>query len=180
MNGRRYKRLIFSYCVTLLACGAVRKAMGSMKIKTLTIWAGDFTAEGCQILLNFNESLDRTPCVSLLEKQHLRLITAESLWVNTCNAACGFQSWNIGCSGRRCGQEQWEAIPLAKRSKLLCSCFCCLQATWAYMARGACRHGKGRIWWSFLDGLEHPALVVWEQRSEALGFYYCNHSSASR
>lgn len=148
MNGGRYERLIFSHCITLLACGTVREAMWYMKIKTLTIWAGDFTSEaeseGRQILLNFNEILDTTPRVSLLEKQHLRLITAESLWVNTCNPAWGFQSWNIGRSGRRFAQEWWEAIPLAGPSKPLCSCFCCLRATGAYPACGACHREKGR------------------------------------
>lgn len=160
MNGGRYERLIFSHCITPLACGTVREAMWYMKIKTLTIWAGDFTSEaeseGRQILLNFNEILDTTPRVSLLEKQHLRLITAESLWVNTCNPAWGFQSWNIGRSGRRFAQEWWEAIPLAGPSKPLCSCFCCLRATGAYPACGACHREKGRT--GRVTVLPHPSL----------------------
>lgn len=95
--------------------------------------------------------------MSLLEKQHLRLITAESLWVNTCNPACGFQSWNIGCPGRRFGQEWWEAIPLAKSSILLCSCFCCLQRSWAYTESEACYQCKGRT--VRVTVLPHPAVL---------------------
>lgn len=147
MNDGRYERLVFSHWITLLACGTMREAMWYMKIKTLTIWAGDFPCEaeswGRQLLLNFNEILDTTPCVSLLEKQHLRLITAEGLWVNTCSPACGLQSWNIGHSGRHFGREWWEAIPLAEPSKLLCSCFCCLWALWAHHEKG--RTGRAAV-----------------------------------
>lgn len=89
MNAGKYERLVFSCWITLLACGTVREAMWCMKIKTLTSWAGDFTCEaeslGRQILLHFNEILDTTPRVSLLEKLHLRLITAERLWADTCS-----------------------------------------------------------------------------------------------
>lgn len=171
MNAEREERLVFSCWITLLACGTVREAMWYMKIKTLTSWAGDFTCEaessGRQILLNFNEILYTTPRVSLLEKLHLRLITAERLWVDTCSQHVASRA-EILPALEGFGWEGWEAVPVAGPSKLLCSGFCCLWAWWGQWGFIVRRGGVAELL-SFpshcclpaLCSLEHRAREVW-------------------
>lgn len=85
-----------------------------------------------------------TPRVSLLEKHHLRLITAEpvswhlqpSMW------PAELKYWPFW---KRFGQEWWEAAPVAEPPEMLCSSFAALSSLRAHGAFTMRRGGLAEL-----------------------------------
>lgn len=85
-----------------------------------------------------------TPRVSLLEKHHLRLITAEpvswhlqpSMW------PAELKYWPFW---KRFGQEWWEAAPVAELPEMLCSSFAALSSLRAHGAFTMRRGGLAEL-----------------------------------